>query len=217
MADNTKLTATKRTEFGKGAARRTRRAGLIPAVLYGHGTEPQHLALPSHDTFLALKDHANALLTLDIEGKDQLALARDVQRDPVRRTIEHIDFVVVRRGEKVTVEVPLHVEGESAPGTIHQLELQHLTVTVPATRIPDQVVVTIDGLEDGHIVRVGDIPTPEGASIDADPEAAVVIISIPRATAEDLEADEAAAEAGAEAGAEGGSAPTEESEESEEA
>ncbi|UNX55570.1 50S ribosomal protein L25/general stress protein Ctc [Georgenia sp. TF02-10] len=201
MAETTKLTATRRTEFGKGAARRTRRAGLIPAVLYGHGTEPQHLALPSHETFLALKDSANALLTLDVDGTEQLALAKDVQRDPVKRHIEHVDLVIVRAGERVTVEVPLHVTGESAPGTIHQLELQTITVNVPATRIPESVPVPVEGLEDGAVVRVADIPRPSDAGIEDDPETVVVVISTPRASAEDLEADEAAAAAGAEAGA----------------
>jgi len=209
VADTAKLTATPRTEFGKGAARRTRRAGLIPAVLYGHGAEPQHLALPSHDTFLAVKDHANALVTLDIEGKEQTALVKDIQRDPVKRHIEHLDLVIVRAGEKVTVEVPVHVEGESAPGTIHQVELMTLSVTVPATRIPDAVRVDITGLEDGTIVRVADIPRPDDASIEDEAESVVVVISVPRASAEDLEADEAAAEAGAAAGAEGGAAPSE--------
>ena len=213
MADTAKLTATPRTEFGKGAARRTRRAGLIPAVLYGHGAEPQHLALPSHDTFLAVKNHANALVTLDIEGTEQTALVKDIQRDPVKRHIEHLDLVIVRAGEKVTVEVPVHVEGESAPGTIHQIELQTLTVTVPATRIPEVVTISIDGLEDGSIVRVADIPRPADASIEDDADSVVVVISVPRASAEDIEADEAASEAGAAAGAEGGSAPAEGSEE----
>ncbi|WP_324650672.1 50S ribosomal protein L25/general stress protein Ctc [Georgenia sp. H159] len=200
MADNQTLTATIRTEFGKGAARRTRRANLIPAVLYGHGAAPQHLALPSHATFLALKDNPNALLTLDIEGTQQTALAKDIQRDPVRRTIDHVDLVIVRAGEKVTVEVPVHIVGESAPGTIHQLELQYLTVTVPATRIPEVVEVSVEGLEDGDIVRVSDIPRPDDATIDDDPEHDVVVISTPRATADDLAADEASAEAGAAAG-----------------
>lgn len=203
MADNTTLTATVRTEFGKGAARRTRRANLVPAVLYGHGTEPRHLALPAHDVFLALKDNPNALLTLDIEGKKQTALARDIQRDPVRRTIDHIDFVVVRKGEKVTVEVPVQLVGESAPGTIHQLEMQVFTVTVPATDIPEQIDVSIEGLEDGAVVRVSDVPQIEGAVIEDEGEHEVVIISVPRATADDLAADEASAEAGAEAGADG--------------
>ncbi|MEE6281338.1 50S ribosomal protein L25/general stress protein Ctc [Georgenia sunbinii] len=208
MADNSTLTATVRTEFGKGAARRTRRASQVPAVLYGHGTDPRHLALPGHDTFLALKDNLNALLTLDIEGEEQLALAKDIQRDPVRRDIVHLDLVIVRKGEKVTVDVPITIVGESGPGTIHQLELQYLTVTVPATNIPEHIEVSIEGLEDGAIVRVSDITRPEGAVIEVDEEHEVVIISVPRATADDLAADEAAAEAGAEAGTEGGSEPT---------
>jgi large subunit ribosomal protein L25 len=186
VADNLHLTATPRTEFGKGAARRTRRAGQIPAVLYGHGTEPQHLALPSHDVFLVVKDHSNAVVTLDIEGTEQLALVKDIQRDPVRRDIEHLDLVVVRQGERVTVEVPVHITGESYPGTIHQVELQTLAVTVPATRIPEVVSVNIDGLQDGAIVRVKDIPHPEDAAIEDDPELIVVVVSVPRVSAEDL-------------------------------
>lgn len=202
MADDTSnLTATVRTEFGKGAARRTRRANLIPAVLYGHGEAPKHLALQSHATFLALKDNPNALLTLDIEGEKQTALAKDIQRDPVRRTIDHVDLVIVHAGEKVTVDVPLHVVGESGPGTIHQLELQTVVLTVPATSIPEYIEVSVEGLEDGAIVRVSDIDRPEGAVIEDDPEQEVIVISVPRATADDLAADEAAAEAGAESGA----------------
>ncbi len=126
MSDTT-FTATVRTEFGKGAARRLRRAQLVPAVLYGHGAEPQHIALPAHQTMLALKN-SNALFTLDIEGTEQLAIAKDVQRDPVRQTIEHIDLLVVLRGEKVNVEVSVHVVGESAPGTIHMVEAQTVTL-----------------------------------------------------------------------------------------
>ncbi len=201
MADTSTLTATVRTEFGKGAARRTRRANLIPAVLYGHGAAPQHLALPSHATFLALKDNPNALLTIDVEGETKTALAKDIQRDPVRRTIEHLDLVIVRAGEKVTVEVPIHVVGESAPGTIHQLELLNLTVTVPATRIPEVIEVSVEGLEDGAVLRVSDVPRPDDATIDDDPEHEVIVISTPRVSADDLAADEASAEAGAEAGA----------------
>jgi large subunit ribosomal protein L25 len=210
VADQIKLSATIRSEFGKGAARRARRSGLIPAVLYGHGTDPQHLALPSHETFLAVKGHANALINLDIEGGEQLALAKDIQRDPVRRTIEHIDFVVVRKGERVTVEIPVHVEGESAPGTIHQLEQQTLTITVPATSIPEQIVISVEGLEDGAQVRVADIPRPEGATIDADDETIVVLISTPRAEEEEEETEAAEGEAPA-------AAQSEESEASEEA
>ena len=209
MADTPTLSASVRTEFGKGAARRTRRANLIPAVLYGHGEAPVHLALPSHETFLILKDNPNAFVSIDVEGKTQTALARHIQRDPVRRTIEHVDFVIVRAGEKVSVEVPVHVTGESAPGTIHQLELLALTLNVPATDIPDAVEVSVEGLEDGTVVRVGDVTPPEGATIEDDPEHELIVISIPRASADDLAADEAAAEAGAAAGAEGGAEDSE--------
>lgn len=199
MADNNTLTATVRTEFGKGAARRTRRAGLIPAVLYGHGEKPQHLSLPSHETFLLLKDTTNAVFTVSVEGKNHLALAKDVQLDPVKRTIEHVDLVEVRQGERVTVEVPVHTTGESAPGTIHTIEIQTLTVTVPATRIPEHVTVPIDGLADGTVIRVQDIPRPDDASIDDDPETTVVVITVPRVSAEDLGETEEATEENPEA------------------
>lgn len=201
MADTVTLAAAVRTEFGKGAARRTRRAGLIPAVLYGHGADPKHLALPGHETFLALKDNPNALVTLDIEGESQLALAKDVQRDPVRRTIDHVDLVIINRGEKVTVDVPVHTVGDSAPGTIHTVELQTLSITVPATDIPEFIQVSIEGLAEGSVVRVSDIRLAEGVETDVDPEHEVIIVSVPRATADDLAADEASASAGAEAGA----------------
>lgn len=200
MADTNKLAATVRTEFGKGAARRTRRSGLIPAVLYGHGTDPIHLALPSHDTFLALKGNANALLTLEFDGRTELALTKDVQRDAVKRTIDHLDLVIIRRGEKVVVDIPVHVEGESAPDTIHTLESQTLSVRADALSIPEGLVASIEGLEEGDTVRASDVTLPEGVELESDPETTVVVISVPRATAEDLEADEAAAEAGAAAG-----------------
>lgn len=208
MADEAKLIAQIRTEFGKGAARRTRRANLIPAVLYGHGGETQHISLPSHDTFLALKDNVNALLTLEIDGEDQMALAKDIQRDPVRRTMEHLDLVAVRAGERVTVEVPVIIVGESAPDTIHQVELQQLSVTVPATNIPETIEVSIEGLEDGAVLRVGDVEAPEGATIEDDPEYAVVTIFVPRVSESDLETEttEAEGEAAAEESESGESA-----------
>lgn len=205
MADTNTLAATVRTEFGKGAARRTRRAGLIPAVLYGHGADPVHLALPGHDTFLALKGNANALLTLEFDGRTELALTKDVQRDPVKRTIDHVDLVIVRRGEKVVVDVPVHVEGESAPGTIHTVESQTLSVRAEATNIPESLVVSIEGLTDADDVRAADVPLPAGVELESDPDAVVISITIPRVSAEDLEADEAAAEAVAEARAEAAS------------
>lgn len=135
MSDTTKIAAEKRTEFGKGAARRVRRAHKVPAVLYGHGTDPIHLSLPGHETMMALK-LANAVLTLDVEGQEHLALAKDVQRDPVKRVIEHVDLVIVRRGEKVTVDVSVHVEGEAAPETVVTVDNSTLSVEAEATNIP---------------------------------------------------------------------------------
>ena len=145
MSDSTKLTAAKRTDFGKGAARKIRRAGNIPAVMYGHGTDPVHISLPGHDTMMALKQ-ANALLTIVIDGAEQLALAKDVQRDPIKPVIDHVDLVVVRKGEKVTVDVAVHLEGEAAPETVVTLDNNSLQLEVLATNIPENVVVSVEGL-----------------------------------------------------------------------
>ncbi|OZB89377.1 MAG: 50S ribosomal protein L25/general stress protein Ctc [Microbacterium sp. 14-71-5] len=193
----TKLVATARTEFGKGAARRLRRAHQIPAVLYGHGTAPVHVALPGHELMLAVK-HSNALLAIELDGKTTLALAKDVQVEPVHQVIEHVDLLIVRRGEKVTVDIPVHVVGESAPGTIHVVETQTLSLEADATALPDRVEVSIDGLEDGAIVHAGDITLPAGATLLTEPEHIVLTVSVPRASAEDLAAEEAAAELAAE-------------------
>src|SRR5450830_109417 len=135
-----KLAAEVRTEFGKGFARRARMAGLIPAVIYGHGAEPIHITLPSKATTLAVRT-PNALLSLDINGEGHLALVKDVQRDPVKQIIEHIDLLTVRQGEKVTVDVPVHVEGESAAGTVHNLELTAVPVEAEATHLPETLTV----------------------------------------------------------------------------
>lgn len=206
MADYTKLAAEVRTKFGKGAARKLRAADKIPAVVYGHGTEPQHISLPGHETMLLVRT-ANAVVDLDIDGAAQLALVKDVQRDPVRQIIEHIDLVVLRRGEKVTVDVPVVIEGESFSGTIHVQDLNTVSLLVLATDIPEHVVVNVEGLEDGVQIHASQIELPEGAELETDAEALVVAIVTPRGTADDEAADEASAEAGAEAGAEGGSAP----------
>ncbi|GEA85104.1 MAG: 50S ribosomal protein L25/general stress protein Ctc [Cellulomonas sp.] len=189
-----KLAATARTEFGKGAARRLRRAGQIPAVLYGHGTEPVHVALPGHQTMLAVKQ-ANALFEIEIDGKPVLALAKDVQREPVRNVIEHVDLLIVKKGEKVLVEIPVVVVGESAPGTIHVVETQTLALEAEATHLPSSVEVDITGLADGTIVKASDIPLPTGSTLSDDADLAIVAISTPRASAEDLAEDAAAAEA----------------------
>jgi large subunit ribosomal protein L25 len=172
-----KLTAESRTEFGKGAARRLRRAHKIPAVLYGHGTDPVHLALPGHATMLALK-HSNTLLTLDLgAGATQLALPKDVQRNPVRGEIEHVDLVLVRRGEKVTVDVPVHVTGEPAGDGLTTLELTTLSLEVEATAIPQSIEVSVEDAEEGTRIHAGQITLPAGATLVTDPEALVVIIA----------------------------------------
>jgi large subunit ribosomal protein L25 len=172
-----KLTAESRTEFGKGAARRLRRAHKIPAVLYGHGSDPVHVALPGHATMLALK-HSNTLLTLDLgNGTTQLALPKDVQRNPVRGEIEHVDLVLVRRGEKVTVDVPVHVTGEPAGNGLTTLELTTLSLEVLATAIPQAIAVSVEGAEEGTQIHAGQIALPEGSTLITDPEATVVLIA----------------------------------------
>lgn len=189
----TKLAATARTEFGKGAARRTRRAGLVPAVLYGHGTDPVHVALPGHQTFLALKT-TNVLLEIELDGKTELAIARDVQRDPIRDSIEHVDLLIVRKGEKLTVDVPVVVVGEAAPGTVTMVEMLHIQVEAEATNLPSNVEVSVAGLEAGSHVTGAMLDLPEGVTYLGDPDAVFVIVSEPRVAEDDeAEAGEAAA------------------------
>ena len=198
MSDATKLLAEKRTEFGKGAARKIRRAGNIPAVMYGHGTAPVHISLPGHDTFQALK-HTNALLTIVIDGDEQLALAKDVQRDPIKPVIDHVDLVVVRKGEKVTVDVSVHLEGEAAPETVVTLDHNTLQLEALATNIPENVVVSVEGLTAGTQVLAGAVQLPEGSTLVTDPEA--LVVNVTQAISEEaLEAElaEAEAEAGIE-------------------
>ena len=189
-----KLVAEARTEFGKGAARRTRRNNQIPAVLYGHGTDPVHVALPAHQTTLALK-HSNALFTIVLDGSEVLALAKDVQRDPVKDVVEHIDLLIVKKGEKVDVDVPVHVVGEAAPGTIHIVEQLTLSVQALATNLPEVISVDITGLTAGTVVFAGDIALPEGTVLVTEPTADVVLITEPRveATAAEVAAEAEAA------------------------
>ncbi len=198
MAEDTRVSAETRTTFGKGAARRIRAAGKIPAVIYGHGTDPQHVTLPGHQVALILRK-ANAVLELDIEGKEQLALVKDVQKDPVLQIIEHIDLIVVRRGEKVQVEVPIHLEGESFSGTIATQDTATILVEVEATHIPERIVVSIEGLEEGTLIHAKDVELPRGAVLLSDEELVVVGITVPAA----VESEEnAAAAEGESAGAE---------------
>jgi large subunit ribosomal protein L25 len=194
----TKLVAQTRTEFGKGAARRIRRAHQIPAVMYGHGTEPVHITLPGHETMLALKA-SNALLSIEIDGKTQLALAKDIQRDAIKPVIEHVDLVVVRRGEKVTVDVQVHTVGEAAIETVVTVENQTVELEVEATHIPESIEVSIEGLAAGTQIHASELVLPEGAALVTDPE--ILVVNITAAiTAEALESElaEAEAEAGIE-------------------
>ena len=188
-----KLAATARNEFGKGAARRLRRAHQIPAVLYGHGTDPLHVALPGHETMLAVKQ-SNALFSIELDGKSQLAIVKDVQRDVVKNTIEHVDLLLVRKGEKVSVEVNVHVVGESAPGTIHLVETQQLALEAEATHLPQHVEVSIEGRESGTAITAGDVELPEGATLITEADTVVVTITVPQASADDVAADAAAAD-----------------------
>ena len=174
--DTITLQAEARTQFGKGAARKIRRDHKIPAVMYGHGADPVHITLPGHDAMMALKN-ANALLTIVVDGTEQMALAKDVQRDPIKPVIEHVDLVIVRKGEKVTVDVNVHVEGEAAPETIVNLDHSSLQLEVLATNIPESVTVSVDGLEAGTQILAGAVELPEGATLVTDPEALVVNVT----------------------------------------
>lgn len=198
MSEDTKVHAEVREQFGKGFARRLRAAGKIPAVLYGHGTEPVHVALPGHQVSLIIR-RANALLELDIEGKDQLALVKDVQKDPVHQVIEHIDLLVVKKGEKIQVDVPVIVTGEPFAGTVANLDATSIAVEVEATHIPEHVEVSVEGLEEGAQITAADVKLPKGATLLADPETLVVAVYVPTEEPEAEEGDEAAeAEAPAE-------------------
>jgi len=206
-----KLVAEKRTQFGKGAARKIRRDHKIPAVMYGHGAEPVHITLPGHDTMMALKT-ANALLTIVVDGDEQLALAKDVQRDPIKPVIEHVDLVIVRKGEKVTVDVPVHLEGDAAPETVVTLDAQTLQLEVEATHIPENLVISVEGLEAGTQIKASDVDLPRGAALVVDEETLVVNITAQISQdALDAELAEAEEEAGiereeSEEAAEGGQA-----------
>jgi large subunit ribosomal protein L25 len=174
------MTAEPRTEFGKGAARRLRRAERVPAVIYGHGADVQHVALPAHELAKALKN-ANVLLELDVSGTISLALPKSVQRDPIRPVIEHVDLVTVVRGEKVVVEVPVLTEGKLVPGGL--LEHVHDTIAIEAeaTRIPQSLSVSLDGVEIGGRIKAGDVALPAGVTLAADPDLTVVHVLAPQA------------------------------------
>jgi large subunit ribosomal protein L25 len=191
----TKIKAEPRTEFGKGAARRIRRADKVPAVLYGHGTDPVHITLPGHDTMLALKHGGvNALLSIEIDGRSQLALPKQVQRDPIKGFLEHLDLLVVKKGEKVVVEIPVHVVGESAPETLVVTEHSPVTVEAEATHIPEYIEVSVEGAEVGTQVLAKDLQVPAGSTVHLDED--TLIVNVTHApTAEELEEELAEAEA----------------------
>jgi large subunit ribosomal protein L25 len=185
-----RLAAEQRTEFGKGAARRTRRAGKIPAVLYGHGSDPQHLALPALEFARVVREHGqNAVLTLELGSANELALTKTVTTHPIKRYIEHVDLLLVRRGEKVTVEVPIVVNGEAVPGTLVTQDLTTLQIEVEALHIPEQLELSIEGAEPGTQILASQVPLPSGAILSTDPEALVVAVNV-APTAEELEGGE---------------------------
>jgi large subunit ribosomal protein L25 len=196
-----RLSAETRTEFGKGGARRTRRAGKIPAVIYGHGAEPRHVSLPGREFTNAVRHGgANVLLTLDLEGAEQLAIPKAIQRHPIKGVFEHVDLLAVRRGEKVTIEVPLHVTGDIAPGGL--LAQEHTTVSIQAeaTHLPSSIEVSVEGAEIGTQITAADLVLPRGSALAGDPEQVLLIVQ-EAPTAEELEAEAAPAEG--EAAAEG--------------
>lgn len=187
------IAAQPRTEFGKGAARRIRMDKQVPAVLYGHGAPPRHLSLPGHQLMMALKT-ANVLLTLDLDGRSELALPKDVQRDPVKGHLEHVDLVVVRRGEKVVVDIPIHTSGDVAPDGLLGQELNVLSVETEATHIPPGIEIDVEGLAIGSQIHAKDLELPAGTTLAGDPELLVVHVTA-APTAEQLEAELEAAEA----------------------
>jgi large subunit ribosomal protein L25 len=182
-----RLAAEPRTEFGKGAARRTRRAGKIPAVLYGHGSDPLHVALPALEFARVIREQgSNAVLSLELDGRPQLALTKTITVHPIRRYIEHVDLLIVRRGEKVVVDVPVVITGEAVPGTLVTQELGALQVEADALAIPEEIEVSVQDAPEGTRVLAGEVPLPPEVQLRTDPEQLVInVIVAPRA--EDLE------------------------------
>ena len=202
MADKIeeKISAEIRTQFGKGAARRIRRDAKVPAVIYGHGNDPKHITLPGHDTMMALKrGGSNALLYIDVEGTTFIALTKQVQADPIKGFLEHLDFVEVKKGEKVTVEIPIHVVGEAKSDAMVVTELNTVSVEAEATNIPDFIEVSVEGAEAGFHVLAKDLVLPTGSLLLTDDEALVVnVVHAPTAEEVEAELEEAEAEVGIE-------------------
>jgi len=183
-----RIVAEPRTEFGKGAARRVRRAGRVPAIVYGHGTDTRHVTLPGHELLMALKTPNVLIEVAGLSSRPQLTLPKDVQRDPLKGVIEHVDLIMVRRGEKVTVEVPVQVTGEVEPGGLLDQQMVRLAVEAEATAIPQAIEVSVEGMDIGDAVHAGDLTLPEGVTLVAEPEALVLhVLAAP--TAEQIEAE----------------------------
>lgn len=194
MSDDNKLVASVRSEFGKGAARRARRDGQVPAVLYGHGTDPQHLNLPARDFAAILRAHGtNVVINLDIDGKDQLALTKSVVVHPIRRHIEHADLLIVKKGEKVAVEVPIVVTGAAAPGALVTEETTTIKLEVDALNIPESVEISVEGAEVGTQFLAGAVALPKGATLADDAE--LLLVNVVAAQAAEPAAEETEAEA----------------------
>ena len=197
MAEIT-IAAETRTEFGKGAARRIRRADKVPAVLYGHGSDPVHVTLPGHDLMMALKQ-ANALLTIDLGSDTHLAIPKQVQRDPIKGFIEHADLLIVKRGEKVTVDIAVTLVGEAAPDTLVVLENASVSIEAEATNIPDGVEVSVEGLAVGEQIHASDLSLPSGSELAVDGDLLIVnVTAAPTAAEVEAELAEAEAEVGIE-------------------
>ena len=199
MADRTKISAEARDDFGKGYARRLRKAGKIPAVIYGHGAEPVHIALPGHETMLAARN-PNAVLSVDVDGTNHLTLIKDVQRHAIRPEIYHVDLLTVRRGERVEVEVPVVVEGEVAPGNISTQSESVLLLDVDALDVPEELLVDVTDRQDGEHITAADVLLPEDVTLVSDPELIVVNVSaeLEQDLGEEPETEDEESEEGAE-------------------
>lgn len=200
MAKASKISATLRTDFGKGFARRARVAGQVPAVVYGHGTDPKHVLVDGHESYMSLRGTSNALVELNVEGEKILTIVKDIQRHPLRPGFQHIDFMIVNRSEKVSVEVPVVVVGEAAPATMHTIELAHLSVSVPVVDIPESIEVDVTGLEAGTIITVADLKVADDVEIHN--EAELPVVNIAANEEEEAPEEEAPAEAATEEAAE---------------
>ncbi len=198
MSDEVRLPAQTRTEFGKGGARRTRRAGQVPAVIYGHGADPRHVALPAHEFANAIRHGGtNVLLTLEVDGGDQLAIPKSIQRHPIKGYFEHVDLLAVRRGEKVTVDVAVHIEGDVVPGALLNVENTTISVEAEATHIPESFTVNVEDLEIGTQISAADVELPTGSTLITDAETLVLaIVEAPTEAEIEAEVAEAADELG---------------------